>query len=343
MSMQRQVWQDRAKGVGIILVVFGHVLRGLTVAGLAPDNAWTRAIDYTFYTFHMPLFFLLAGLNAERSLQRGTASFLRDKLQTIVWPYFLWSFIQGFVQIKTAGLTNGAFTSDVFLNMLHEPFSQFWFLYGLLVCHIGFAALGRSRGLLLAGATLAVCASPFAPYFPGKYLFNFAFYVGGVVLSQRLTAWGAAPDRRDGAMLAGALALFGLSTTLVYMAGYDYGAPAAIPAAASGIAATLIACKMMDGAAIGRMFARVGAMSMTIYILHIMAGAGARIAMVRLGVPANPFVYLGAATFVGIVGPMIAHKIFERLGLLALLGLAPSRKPRREARLTGQGASAPAA
>ncbi len=335
MSGQRQLWQDRAKGVGIVLVVFGHVLRGLMAAGIAPDAAWTRALDYTLYTFHMPLFFLLAGLNAERSLRRGAAGFLRDKLHTIVWPYFLWSFVQGIVQIKMAGLVNGAFTSDVFRTILYEPIAQFWFLYGLMVCHIGFVVLGRSRALLLAGAVVAVAASPFAPFYPGKYLFNFGFYVCGVVLSARLAQWGAARDGRDGAWLFLALAGFAGAVWAAHATGYDYASPAAIPAAAFGIAATLIACKTMGGA-FGRVFATVGAMSMTIYILHIMAGAGARVVMMRLGVPHDPFVYLVVATFVGVAAPMVAHMALARMGWLATLGLAPARRP--APRLAGQGA-----
>ena len=46
---QRLGWLDAAKGLGIILVVIGHV--------------WTRGpVRDTIYAFHMPLFFLLAAL-----------------------------------------------------------------------------------------------------------------------------------------------------------------------------------------------------------------------------------------------------------------------------------------
>jgi len=48
---QRLGWLDAAKGLGIILVVIGHV--------------WTRGpVRDTIYAFHMPLFFLLAGYAA---------------------------------------------------------------------------------------------------------------------------------------------------------------------------------------------------------------------------------------------------------------------------------------
>lgn len=40
---------DIAKGLGIILVVLGHII---------PENIWARSI---IYSFHMPLFFLISG------------------------------------------------------------------------------------------------------------------------------------------------------------------------------------------------------------------------------------------------------------------------------------------
>ena len=49
---QRLAWLDAAKGLGIVLVVIGHV--------------WTRgAVRDAIYAFHMPLFFLLAGYAAQ--------------------------------------------------------------------------------------------------------------------------------------------------------------------------------------------------------------------------------------------------------------------------------------
>lgn len=45
---QRETWIDVLKGIGIILVVIGHVSLGNTL------NSW-------IYTFHMPLFFSVSG------------------------------------------------------------------------------------------------------------------------------------------------------------------------------------------------------------------------------------------------------------------------------------------
>lgn len=69
---ERLAWLDAAKGLGIILVVAGHV--------------WTRgATRDAIYAFHMPLFFLLAGYSARPRPQRDAIPRLWSSLMV---PYF---------------------------------------------------------------------------------------------------------------------------------------------------------------------------------------------------------------------------------------------------------------
>ncbi len=43
---------DIAKGLGIIMVVFGHTERGLSISGMPTHFSLMGFIDYTIYTFH---------------------------------------------------------------------------------------------------------------------------------------------------------------------------------------------------------------------------------------------------------------------------------------------------
>lgn len=55
---KRIEWIDVAKGVGIVLVSFGHLRNG------DGESVWLPALDApidAIYLFHMPLFFLLGG------------------------------------------------------------------------------------------------------------------------------------------------------------------------------------------------------------------------------------------------------------------------------------------
>ena len=69
---RRLSWVDVLKGIGIILVVVGHVYLNRTV------RDW-------LYSFHMPLFFLAAGwLYKEKPILTD----IKRRIQTIVVPYF---------------------------------------------------------------------------------------------------------------------------------------------------------------------------------------------------------------------------------------------------------------
>jgi len=54
---QKNEWADFAKAIGIILVVYGHVARGVVNAGLPMDKYWFELVDSVIDPFHMPLFF----------------------------------------------------------------------------------------------------------------------------------------------------------------------------------------------------------------------------------------------------------------------------------------------
>jgi acyltransferase len=75
---KRVDWADAAKGLGMILVVFGHI----------PLFGMPKTVEF-IYLFHLPLFFLLAGLFQERSQQEGEfMGFLRHKCRLRLSPYF---------------------------------------------------------------------------------------------------------------------------------------------------------------------------------------------------------------------------------------------------------------
>lgn len=83
---KRIEWIDVAKGVGIVLVSFGHLRNG------DGESVWLPALDVpidAIYLFHMPLFFLLGGLTFSR--RGGFKAFLARKAKTLLVPYYVFS------------------------------------------------------------------------------------------------------------------------------------------------------------------------------------------------------------------------------------------------------------
>ncbi len=140
--------QDIAKALAIILVVYGHMARGMAEAGLVGLGGWLQVLDFMIYTFHMPTFFLLAGYNSCGSLSRhGWPDYLRGKGWGIVYPYFLWSAVLVLAKLAMAAHVNHQSGLAQLLETPYSPISPFWFLYVLMMmksfCR---ASQAKSRG-----------------------------------------------------------------------------------------------------------------------------------------------------------------------------------------------------
>ena len=145
-------WVDTAKGIGIVLVVFGHVLRGLVTSHL---TEWTQALHYMdawIYAFHMPLFFFLSGLLLSRAASQSVLTFTWNKVRTIAYPYFLWSFFTLVTKDLLGATVNQPRELSQFPGVVYQPIEQFWFLYVLflLSCAVGLLIKFQISPLLIA-------------------------------------------------------------------------------------------------------------------------------------------------------------------------------------------------
>jgi fucose 4-O-acetylase-like acetyltransferase len=126
-------WIDYAKGIAIILVVYRHVVFGLKSSGVVVPQ-WLIDGNNMFYSFRMPLFFFLSGLFFERSIARkGETGFFVTRVNTLLYPYLLWAFIQISLQILFSSVVNAHRTGADYLNILIQPrlLDQLWYLFAL--------------------------------------------------------------------------------------------------------------------------------------------------------------------------------------------------------------------
>ena len=97
--------EDMAKALTIPAVIWGH-------GGKGTDASLYRMI---LYAFHMPVFFLAAGLVARRAAdtdfsRRGWLEFFRKNIALILMPYLLWGLIYSrFSLPKLVGLLYGSY------------------------------------------------------------------------------------------------------------------------------------------------------------------------------------------------------------------------------------------
>lgn len=87
MKTNRIEWIDMMRGIGMFLVICGHVFKP---AGL---NLWVKWI----YSFHMPMFFMISGavcyIQSQNKEYFNPEKFISKKIQQIIIPYLCLNFI----------------------------------------------------------------------------------------------------------------------------------------------------------------------------------------------------------------------------------------------------------
>jgi fucose 4-O-acetylase-like acetyltransferase len=328
---------DIAKGFGILLVVLGHCLEGLKTSGYFPPQLqWPTLTFFLIYLFHMPLFFVVSGHLASGK-HRPARQVIARLVPTILYPYFLWSILEGLMLVYLSKYTNShAQTSSLYslYKILWAPIVPYWFLYALFFCHLWYLAIRRLPHWVQLAVAVAVFLAPMLFLQSVSYAYTqivfetvrgFLYFVLGLV--------SVAQVRQFGQWTAiAATALFALFATIFYQSQLSgsYGAVAVLPAAVAGIVATL-AWSRLIAAAQGRFtatfaqtFAFLGRYSMSIYVMHIFFTAGVRIALKRLA--ANPTAAVTAveivgATVLGIALPLGINWIVSKFDLDSWFGL----------------------
>jgi acyltransferase len=140
-SSERLNYIDIAKGIAIILVVFGHTYRN--------DDSLKIAI----YAFHLPLFFFISGFFFKEDKYHTYRDFIKSKFTSLLLPYLTfyilsyvyWLAFERFVRPSDAeipfykpliGLILGTDYKD-----LMRPNGALWFLVGLFCTELIFFSI----------------------------------------------------------------------------------------------------------------------------------------------------------------------------------------------------------
>ncbi|MBL4799494.1 MAG: acyltransferase family protein [Oleispira sp.] len=306
-------WVDYAKAIGILLVVYGHVARGLVSAGIMPDSIVYRYVDSVIYTFHMPLFFFLSGLFLISSFQsKGFGRVFGSKIDTIVYPYIIWSLLQGGVEVVLSSYTNASVTVYDVVSLLSSPRAQFWFLYALfLVFSISLFVL-KFVGVkaLYFSFILSVVFYLWSPKLDFNMNFisaNLVFFLAGAVFQQtKLILFNAS-------FVVGVVSILAIAGQyLFHKAGYTYENKGLFLLGLSVLSLLAIVSLSEWLSRYNLSFvAYVGASSMAIYLMHILAGSGARVIVSKvLGVDLLSL-HLLLGTLLGMILPLLALKVIK--------------------------------
>jgi len=310
-------WVDEARGLGILLVVVGHVLGGLEAARLlAADGPGPVAIRW-IYSFHMPLFFFLSGLFAMRAAAGPFGAYVAGKLRTVAYPYLVWSVLQTLVHLTLSRFTNQQVHATALLTLLYRPIMQFWFLYALFLIFVVFGVLvraGARRGAVLAVALGLYVVAHVATLGPWGVLYsvanNMIYFAVGVAVADHIPRWVAALTPAAAAVV-GLVAFTLLTGTMsADVADTLWGRPCL---AVIGIVGTVALSALVHGGA-AQVLRGWGARSLQIYVAHTIAAAAVRIGLQRGFGVTDPLVHLASGVAVGLYAPLWLDAACTRVG-----------------------------
>lgn len=314
----RSTWVDYAKGIGILLVVYGHVARGLVSAGIKLPADLYALVDSVIYTFHMPLFFFLSGLFFFDSMaRRGRGPFILSKIDTIVYPYLLWSLIQGLIEVGMSRYTNGDANIKDVLSILWHPRAQFWFLYALfmvfVVATITYfnSTIELAMALFATGCALYIYQNELpASWNMGFIWRNYCFIALGALISKYI--------RHQEKMAPHVLLFSAIFIGIEYIfhavleKRFDQYGAWSLAVAISGIGFISAASIHLSKSNKATWLMHLGRASMAIYLMHTIASSGTRVILQKFGHIKDPWLHLCAGLMVGIVAPWIAYSLLTK-------------------------------
>ena len=200
MKPARETWIDYARGIAIILVLYRHVFEGIKNAGISVERyLFIEHFNVMFFSFRMPLFFIVSGIFVESSLKkRGLKGFVSTKVKTVLFPFFLWGMLQITLQLILSKYVNSNRTIFSYLDLLYAPraIDQFWYLYALFNVSVIYAIWAVSFKLspvsnIFIGAVLYYLSSlahqaNIGLGFLGDILHYYIFFAIGDLLSNAI-------------------------------------------------------------------------------------------------------------------------------------------------------------
>lgn len=329
---ERLGWVDYAKGIGIILVVASHDLGGQINAGLPSPPLAKEIIDYA-YSYQIPLFFLLSGLFVERSFSKGARQFLASRSATLLYPFVVWSLLQGIVQsVLSRYVNHPSNIRDVFLGLLTQPVGQMWYLESLYLMMLIYAGLSvlklRRHHFFLLSLPAAVLSIFIHSHIPHVTLHRFIFFAVGIWLTRPIRSFLQASSEVR-------LIWVCLLATLLQCAILFYLLPMSgirdvLRVDAEGMLGILsaISCsELLDRKHWLGWLAWVGRYSLAILVMHALCSAGSRILLTHLLKLNNGWILFINEMAFGVGLPIAVAMFCEQRGWTWLLAWPMKRSP----------------
>ena len=347
LSAGRLAWIDYVRGICIILVCYRHCFDGLREADLPVNDYHVLSIlNVCFYSFRMPLFFIISGLFVSRSLQKKSLKdYVWGRFSIVFYPLIIWGFLQITLQILFKNYINATPSPSDYINLIIFPRNpsnnqQFWYLNALFFVGAFYAffkvvlrfALWQQvvLGLLLYSIAGYLGYKGISFYiFPDIFHFYIYFCIGDILSSFIFKKETSHIILSPKWLITSAIFCIIMQTifTSINMRHADdnyvnvHMIYLFLPISLSGCALMIQLAQLLQKKDSFRWLRVVGYHSLYIYLMHLMLIAAVRIVLVRvLGITYIPLI-MTIAISLGVIIPIIVYNLCIRMGAWWLFSL----------------------
>lgn len=353
LSAKRWPWIDYTRGICIILVCYRHCFEGIKESGLPiHDYPVLEILNVCFYSFRMPLFFIVSGLFVSHSLAKKTlGNYVGNRFKIIFYPLLVWGSIQITLQLLMKDYVNAKPVPFDYINLIIYPRNpsnnqQFWYLNALFFVGAFYAIFKVVlkfkiwHQLILSIVFFSIAG--FLEYngiafyiFPDIFHFYIYFCIGDMISAFIF-------NRQNDAVITSrkwllpSVILFVITQSLFTIINIQHNednfVDHRIPylflvISLSGCTVIVQLAIVLEQTRLVKWLRVIGYHSLYIYLIHLMLIASVRIVLVKvLGVTSIP-VILVLAIAVGVVVPIILYNLSTRIGAWWLFSL---KKPEEE-------------
>jgi fucose 4-O-acetylase-like acetyltransferase len=343
LEKNRLAWVDYLRGIAILLVVYRHVLLGLQRSDMAIPQSLVNA-NMIFYSFRMPLFFILSGVFIGPSLARKTVGkVINSKFELLLYPYIIWATIQVTMQILLSQYSNTSRTWVDYSYILYDPklVDQFWYLPALFNSTVVYilikTKLHAPRWLQLVLGLGFYIASPYIHHLSmmSDWMKFYIFFALGDILSFEFFRERVQNLLKNPWTLVAVIPVFAF--TQIYYLGLpqdaygDVNPWAFLVIALIGCFSMIVLSFRLQSWNVLRFLRVIGFHSLYIYVVHVMVAACVRTVLIKVCHIGNPEVLLVCGIFAGITVPVMFYNLLVKDNILWFL-FSP-KKPSKERKL----------
>jgi fucose 4-O-acetylase-like acetyltransferase len=345
LEKSRLAWVDYLRGIAILLVVYRHVLLGLQRGDMAIPAYLVNA-NMMFYSFRMPLFFILSGIFISGAIARKPLKkLIYSKFENLLYPYLVWAFIQVTLQILLSQFTNADRTIRDYTYILYYPrlVDQFWYLPALFNATVVYLLVKTKLHApnwlqVIIGLGLYVL-SPHIRNFSmlSDWMYFYIFFALGDIFSAEFFKERFQRLLRSPWTLAAVTPVFVL-TQIYYLhlnrLG-DVGEAPFLLIALIGCFSMIVLSFRLQSLDILRWLRVLGYHSLYIYVMHVLVAAFVRTILVKVFHVGNPEFLLVCGIVTGVTIPVIFYNLFIKDNILWFL--FSLKKPSKEGKLMKPG------